>query len=413
MIEVQVENFQSIEKAAFKIDGFTALVGRSNIGKSALVRALRNALTGAPGTDFVRHGASCERRLKDNKKCKCQTTVRIVTSKIELVWEKGDSVNRYTLTRPGEAPVLYDKVDRGTPDFLRPDFAPVKIGDDQDLIQVSEQFNPIFLLNESGPSVAGVLSDVARLDDINEAIRLVSKDRKEASATRTVREKDVADLATSLVAYEGLDVEVAAVRSLEAKHDALQTKQKQVGDLKRFFGELEILARSLRGLQAATKAELPNEDPLQEANRKLLQVTRFHDEWNVRSAAVTRLEGVDAIEMPALVELETAQVRLGKVDGWYRRAQTLKVEFERMRGLSTLKDPNHEAVETARDRFVSADALLGRYTTVVASITTLQAQLEAAEKEEAAALHELQELGLCPTCTQPMGSDRHAHLEAS
>ena len=65
MTEVEVRNFQSVEHAVFRIEGFTALVGRSNIGKSALVRAVKAALTGATGTDFVRHGGLCARRLKD------------------------------------------------------------------------------------------------------------------------------------------------------------------------------------------------------------------------------------------------------------------------------------------------------------------------------------------------------------
>ena len=33
MIEVEVRNFQSIEHISLKVEGFTALVGRSNIGK--------------------------------------------------------------------------------------------------------------------------------------------------------------------------------------------------------------------------------------------------------------------------------------------------------------------------------------------------------------------------------------------
>ena len=95
MIEVEIQNFQSIDKVAFKIEGFTVLVGRSNIGKSALIRAIHCALTGASGTDFVRHGLDCERRIKGNKKCKCKSTVLFKTPSLHLIWEKGDADNQY------------------------------------------------------------------------------------------------------------------------------------------------------------------------------------------------------------------------------------------------------------------------------------------------------------------------------
>jgi predicted ATP-dependent endonuclease of OLD family len=61
MIEIEVNDFQSISHTAVTIDKFSVIVGRSNIGKSALVRAIQCALTGAVGTDFVRHGATCDR----------------------------------------------------------------------------------------------------------------------------------------------------------------------------------------------------------------------------------------------------------------------------------------------------------------------------------------------------------------
>lgn len=413
MIEVEVENFQSITKASFKIDGFTALVGRSNIGKSALVRALRNALTGAQGTDFVRHGPSCERRLKDQKKCRCQTTVRIQTPSVEIVWEKGDGVNRYTLTKPGEAPILYDKVGAGTPDFLRPEFSPVKVGDDQNLIQVSEQFDPIFLLNVSGSVVADVLSDVARLDDINGAIKLVVKDRKEAMSTRTVREKDVAELVTEAAKYIDLDQTVGDVARIESQHDGLRKHQTRVDQVSGFMARLEGLARGIRGLQAATKPELPNDTKVQETAGKAQAAGRFQEEWVARTEAVERLSGVEALILPDLQSVESALNRYQKVGSLLLKVQAIKVDYERGRVLAGTKDPDHDTLLRAQDQFSKVSGLLSRNEVAEKAIQILTSQAEAAEEEEAAALAALRELGMCPTCSQPIAAEAHLHLEAS
>ena len=38
---LEISNFQSVEKADIQLGGFTVIVGPSNSGKSALLRALR------------------------------------------------------------------------------------------------------------------------------------------------------------------------------------------------------------------------------------------------------------------------------------------------------------------------------------------------------------------------------------
>lgn len=452
MIEVSIENFQSIEKVHFKIDRFTAFVGRSNIGKSAVVRALRNALTGASGTDFVRHGASCERRLKDNKKCRCQTTVRIQMPKIDLVWEKGDSVNRYTVTKAGETPVVYDKVDRGTPEFLQPGFSPVKIGDDAQLVQVSEQFNPIFLLNVGGPTVADVLSDVAHLDDINEAMRLSVKDRKEASATRTIRERDVAATVSDLSAYDGLDLAVQDVQRVEQHHAQLSAKQQSFETAKQFVNQLEELVRGIRSLQAATKPELPNLvqaqalsaqvinldrlheahtsreaavevlagveqivlpdlDRVQKLSARTLDSHRLYDAQMSREAAVQSLSGVEQVILPDLALVEATKKQFDLVSSLYRRAQVLRLEFDRGKALTATKEPDLAALQEIAEKFRLVQALFDRSEALPVAIAAIERQLKAAEVEETTVLKELQDLGMCPTCAQPISAGHHLHLE--
>jgi exonuclease SbcC len=216
MIELEITGFQSIERISLTVDRFTALVGRSNIGKSAIVRAVKAALTGAAGTDFVRHDPkTCSRVLKGNKKCKCKATVRMGFPEFSFLWEKGDSDNRYTVWRNGTEEV-YDKLDRGTPEFLSPAFSPIKVGDSPHLINVGDQFEPIFLLGDPGSAVADVLSDVAKLDNLNAALRLVAKDKTACSSTLKVREVDSQAEMARLAGFAGLDANLIAISDLQA-----------------------------------------------------------------------------------------------------------------------------------------------------------------------------------------------------
>lgn len=414
MIDIEVQNFQSIQHVKFRITGFTALVGRSNIGKSAIVRAVKTALTGAAGTDFVRHGPTCERRERGRKKCRCQATVRIKTSKIDMVWEKGDAINRYTVTAEGETTV-YDKADRGTPPFLQPDFNQIKIGDSQDLIQMSEQFSPVFLLNQSGPAVADVLSDVARLDDINEAMRLSEKDRKEAASTRKVREKDIVELETSLGKYEGLDAVAKRAGAIQSRYKAIADKQEALEQLTDFLASLRQLATSIRALGAATRPGLPDYDKLESLATRYEELEDFLAAVSNKAPIIRRLTGIDKVELPVFEAVRTKQAECLRLAGWLERLRVFKTslaKWKKLSGVSDLEAKREAALVTKVLQAAQVGKLMDRQAKLEKEEAALEAALDAAATEEQTALGEINELGICPTCSQTISGD-HLHLESA
>ena len=61
MVHIEIRNFQAITHEVIEVRGFSALAGRSNIGKSTIIRAVKAALTGAPVDSYVRHSSRCLR----------------------------------------------------------------------------------------------------------------------------------------------------------------------------------------------------------------------------------------------------------------------------------------------------------------------------------------------------------------
>jgi hypothetical protein len=408
MIEIEIQNFQSIEKVAFRIEGFTALIGRSNIGKSATIRALKYALTGAAGTDFVRHGPECERRVKGNKKCKCKSVVSITTASMKLVWEKGDDDNQYTVTKDGKETV-YTAVNRGTPDFLLPDFEPVKVGDSTDLLQVSDQFDNPFLLKESGSAVADVLSDVAKLDDINVAMKLVGKDRKNAVSTRNVRDKDIKQLTVELEGYEGLDKAVANAEAVEARYVAIEVLDTEVGQLDGFVGELQTLAVSIKALGKAVKPKLPDGGKLRKTGAAFVQLVKFYDEVAERGPVIRKLKGVDKVAVPDIGPVREALQTAEQFDGWLDRVRVLKQELSQSKKLDDLPEPAAGPSQEGLKALRAVGGLAARYEAVEASVSELEGRLAAVEAEEKELLDEFEALGVCPTCSLPVHPE---HREA-
>lgn len=451
MIELEIQNFQAIEKVSLQISGFTALVGRSNIGKSAIVRAIRSALTGASGTDFVRHGQQCERLLKGVKKCKCKASVRIKTEALHLLWEKGDNDNQYTVWKDGEKHV-YNSVGSGTPDFLLPEFGMVEVGGSKQLLQVADQFEPIFLLNQTGPATADVLSDVTKLDAINIASSLAEKDRREAASTRKVREKDVAALAQQLEAYASVDAVAARVRDVEGAFSKTSSMQVALDRISRFLVTLADIARALQSLKTALAPALPNLEGLAAMSASFTLLAALFEQVAERAPVVRRLSGVAAIALPDVDRLRKKSELLDSLTAWHAQYESLSnavlkhsgvdqvalsdsegltrkaVEFNRLTAwyqrLASIKEGlvSHQAVDGVRDvelpnlkvldRLTTLETLTLRQSKLQEALPELEQALSEADRAEAEVLAAFEALGVCPTCSQDIAPG-HLHKRAS
>lgn len=451
MLDIEIQNFQSIRHIKLTVEGFASIVGKSNIGKSAIVRALQYALTGEVGTDFVRHGPDCDRQVRGTKKCKCSSMVRFRTQKIEVKWEKGDQINRYTIIQDGETK-QYDGLDRGTPSFLLPDFELAEVGDRKELVQIPDQFKPIFLLDQSGPAVADVLSDVAQLDSINDAMGTAVKERKEAVATRKVREKDIGALRSSLVQYDGLDAinvgavdqaltKVTATRgrltkadgfitragalkvSLKALTEATAPKLPDIQTLifcglqaqaaEEFVEEWDTLQEGLDGLKAAVEPELPNQEQLDQKANRWQQAARFMDELASKAPDIRRLTGIEKIKVPEDSDLQGAYQKLLKVDGFIERLAQSKRVIEGWKGLNDAELRDLDSLQEALTKLSNISDLVDRQKELLGAIATLEQSFKVAITEEEATVKALNELGACPTCEQPLGESHRLHLDGA
>ena len=406
MIRVEIQNFQSIAKQVVEINDFSVIVGRSNIGKSAVIRALKAAMTGSPVDAYVRHGEGCARISKGNKTCKCFCSVHIKTDGLDLLWQKGDSVNRYVYN--GEEHTV---AGRGTPEFLEELFSPVKLGSDKSktLLQVSNQFNPIFILNESGPAVADILSDVAKLDQINEAARLAAKDRKEVKATRKVREKDVKDLKAQLQPYDHLDDVLGRVRDLASLEAEVAASQEKVDHLDRLMERAGTVARRIRQLEGVGTLRIPPIDPAVDLGEKVGWFSEAAEEYHSKSREVRKLEGVDEVYLPDIEVLRRGDT-YDSLARWTRKVTALKDFFGKAKALGLAKLPDLEALDqplTSYDRLQRWVSKLRGVKTVYGSV---KESLVDVDKRVRTISAEFDALGVCPTCEQPIHATEHAEV---
>ena len=441
MITIEVKGFQSAEDVKFVIDGFTAIVGRSNIGKSALVRALKYALTNAEGVSFVRHGVDCARTLRGVKTCKCFASVHIVTEGFDLLWEKGDSVYRYVFNNSE-----YDHPGKGIPEFLATNgVAPVKVGDESGCIQIANQFYPIFLLNQSGGVAAETISDVSKLTRINKATSLVEKDRREVKSTKKVREGDVDRLRIGLSAYTGLDGDLQRVIEVEHQFEAIEDKEVRLETIKGFILKITTLGLKVRALTGVTSVVVPDTNPIEQLSPKVEHLHRFSDEYARRGADVANLAWVGDLEVPEVTALSTASSSLdqlskfivGKVrreadverlswvagldskvpdisglnqifskislvDSWVVRLRTLKAKFDSLNRGAKAQIPDVDTVQELQEKLTTLSKFIVKSQALQGLIGPLETELSQVESDEDTLEKEIQVLGVCPTCTTPL-----------
>jgi hypothetical protein len=409
MLEVEVENFQSIEHALVRVDGFTALVGKSNLGKSAIVRAVKAALTGAVGTAFVRHGPSCAQFVRKAKTCECYASVHLRTEGFDLKWEKGDKRNRYTFNG-----TEYGVPNRGTPEFLeRPmlpmDFGLVKVGDQEKLLQIADQFrDSIFLLDQSGGAVADLFSDVARLDRINVATRMVEKDRKESVSTRKVREQDIGDFATRLLAYEGLDEAVAKAKAVDAKLDRISVVETKVSTLSSYIDDVRALGFRVDALQKACALPVPKVEPVLAKHGEFERVRRFEANVNDRAVSIRNLQGVEKVPDPVISPVANAAKKCAQLVTWTTKLTSFQEQFGRFKGFGDLASPDGTALKSARDRCLQLSTWTSRLETLAKTIKHLEVEFQVAVADEIILEKDKKAFGFCPTCEQPIDGHKHA-----
>jgi hypothetical protein len=293
-------------------------------------------------------------------------------------------------------------VPKGTPDFLKPWFHPVKIGDKSMLLQVASQWDPLFLLDASGPAVADVLSDVAQLDRINVATRLVEKDRREALATVKVREKDLQVTRDALACYAGLDDTVLRVEDLTTSSTDLLSSQKSVKEVRRLLAAKQACDDTITYLEPVETMVFPARQPVLKAKQIWTYLVDKSSEFVSKEATVRKLEFVDSLVIPSDRHLTQAVHAAEGMLDWLSQLRTIKTVFTQLTGANQVTLPNATELQ---ERAAQVDVVvplveqLVRLQLDVAAMGGEQAKLK---REEDALHQELQAFKVCPLCDQPM-----------
>ena len=301
--KVKIKDFQSIEKADLEINGFTVITGKNNSGKSAVQRAIRGVFQNARGNSFVRHGAT-----------HCEVSLDFEDGN-SVTWKKGKKENKYIIN--GKE---YDKVGAKTPapleDFL---VQPITAGGREIWSQFAPQFTgQVFLLNDTGSVLAEAISDVERVQTLNNAMKKSEKDKRSASGVLKVRKTDEKAVQSELEQYAGLNTLGLLIDTIESLEAKIEKIEQMIGALSSFVSKRDALISEITQLTGVTSVKSPDTTDLVRVSEDLKSLCSLLSQYEISSDTVLSLQGVSAIVLPHEGDLVALSEQIDTLQGLYK-----------------------------------------------------------------------------------------------
>jgi len=393
-MKIHIENYQSIADVVFNTKGFTVITGKTNIGKSAVIRAVRSALRNNKGNAYIRNGEdTCTVQLQDGKT-------------VDILWQKGQG-NQYKINGTDYKNIGFDI----PADMSVLGFRALTVGDRELYPQVSDQFSPLFMVNETGSVCAEVLFDVSRVNVLNSAQKMIERDHKAAKSEQKLRREDLKGIEQKL---DGL-VEVQRLRdSVVAlqRQDTALTKSKKViqqdADLYDRFKVIGTSVKKLLPIGTVKILSLDCDDTIQLLN------------WLARKDSVFRRASSRSLQLNGVSEisLSESQTRISDLIKEYRSISTAQQQCGRyhavIHDLNVITDLHVPMTPEIGDHSVLQNLL---HTVMQRNnmVKQLQAEVGKVDAELMALTQEVQNIQqtikVCPLCGKDIDNDSIPHQD--
>lgn len=253
---LRIQNFQSHEDSLLEFDpGVNVIIGQSDSGKTAILRALRWLLTNRPGGDAFRSNWGGN------------TIVNLAVEKERIQRIKTAKENMYVLNDQELKAIGMDVPDE------------IKLLLNMDNINVQEQLDRPFLLDNSPGEVAQHFNQIARLDVIDIGRKNIEKWSRQIESDIRYKESEKNRLEDNLKKYwylPKLETDVEVIEGLEGHQKQIIQK---IGKLNQWLSSYEQIQTKLKEYLKILSVEglvnmildLHQEKKIQKHNKTVLQ----------------------------------------------------------------------------------------------------------------------------------------------
>ncbi|OPZ86490.1 MAG: chromosome segregation protein [Firmicutes bacterium ADurb.Bin419] len=234
--KVLIENFQSHEYTELDFHtGLNVIIGPSDHGKSAVIRAIKWVLYNDPrGNDFIRQGTNFAR------------VTLWLNNGDKIVRERTPSKNRYILSDSDGNTNVYEGFGNEVPHEIIKAHGIPKIMLDTDMnssLNIGGQLEGPFLISESGSVRAKAIGRLTGLHIIDKSIRDSATDLRRENQTRDRLSQDLDSVEEKLKEYQYLD----------ALEDRIKESSKQIEKIEGYLNKISTLTNIRNSLSDIDK----------------------------------------------------------------------------------------------------------------------------------------------------------------
>jgi len=391
MIDITIKNFQSIRDAHFQIDGFTTLVGRNALGKSAVLRAINAALTNQQGTDFITWGEKfCE--------------IHIVMEGLDLLWHKEEGNNFYVVNNE-----RYEKIGREVPPTPIADagFRLIKLGTEKINLNYAKQFVPLFLVDRQDSKGADLLTSVYGLDRLYKAVDLCNKSQGQNRDLLKLREKDRSSAERDLEKFDGFEDVKDSVGMLEQKKKKVDVLESEIAKVRGWGVKSKELLLACRKLEAGQTVVLPRADKITELIRALQKIKVYSNSVQKYKNEISSLEDGLSVDIPVngKNKIEILLKELTVITRWNKMATSLALSSKQLKEACATNLPE---VPDGLENLTKLKNLSRRLETEKLSALTTKKKHEEIVTEIEKIKEQLNAYDTCPLCGHEL-KGQHGH----
>lgn len=414
--KIILKNFQS--HAYSEVDfseGINSIVGESDNGKTAIIRALTWVWKNRPtGNEQASHWAT---RVDKNGNIQLtdEWSVTVVFSEGKYVTRRKDEkgFNGYEIGSfdggcflPEET---FDKVGVSVPDRVTALF-------NMEDVNVQNQHDSMFLLSDSGQDVARFFNRLIKLDVGDTALSLAESKKRAAKKEKDSIEKDITELTESINKLEWVDEAMNLVERLELTEQKIETTNNQVHSIEELILNMESVEKKCIEPDYIEPAEMALErisvldDKIQALDDQIYNITVVSaDIWDLHKSITDSQWLYEAEEI--IEKIDSLNIGIGKnQEELLQLGNTLDAITAAAAGL---KESDYfdeasliiERIDSIDDAAVSISEEIDGLDTMIIKLQSCEKKIT--ESESRLKKYESEMPETCPLCNSPLKGGSH------
>jgi exonuclease SbcC len=293
LTEIKLENFQDHKDSTISLtNGINLIVGSSDAGKSAILRAVNFVFhNNLKGDSFIRHGSN-----------ECKVTLKF-SDGVEVTRIKGNDTNSYQLKDSDGNQHSFPKVGTSVPEEIKKQLGQPPLDDKKRPISYADQMANLFLVDLSPSDLPRTLSELTGIQNLQNAAEALSKNAR--SFDRVIKEKNdkLQKLNADLENYAYVDKDLESIETIETKLLKINSEIESTNKARQFIidnNKIVVEAKDLKkkiDLSSSIINLIPKFSKLEKLNEKLnlsknyLKTYKvFANEFNSTKSEINKLK---------------------------------------------------------------------------------------------------------------------------